>query len=176
MKDTIRVEFEMHQKMCSECKKSSSEYYELKLQVRFVFFEEEKELEGIKDEVFNLIENNYSGINKFEEVDGGFDFFFRDSSYMAKLSNVFNNKYLCEEKRSKKIVGRDFLRSKDIWRYTLLVKIINLNRKDKVLVKGKEYRIENFNKKDMVLRDVNDNSKEVLSYLIVKDYIEKINE
>jgi NMD protein affecting ribosome stability and mRNA decay len=174
MKDVIRVEFEMQQKMCSKCKKTSSEYYELKLQIRFVFYSIE-ELDSIKKEVFELISSNYNNINKFEEVDEGFDFFFRDSSELNKLSHLFNDKYFCEEKRSKKIVGRDFLKSKDIWRYTLLIKIINLKRGDRIYIKGKEYKIENFNKKSMVLRDIENASKKVLSYSIVKDYIEKVN-
>ena len=39
MKDKINVEFVMEQRMCSACKKSGSEYYELKLQLRLFGFQ-----------------------------------------------------------------------------------------------------------------------------------------
>jgi NMD protein affecting ribosome stability and mRNA decay len=176
MKDKLRVELEMNQKMCSDCKKTSSEYYEFKLQLRFVFFNLEK-LNIIKEEIFDLINNNFNTINKFEDKEEkGFNFYFRNLSQINKTSNLLNKRYFCEEKRSKKIVGRNFLISKDIWRHTLLIKIINLNRRDQILVKGEKYIIENISKKTLVLRNMEDNSKKVINYLIFKDYIEKIND
>jgi NMD protein affecting ribosome stability and mRNA decay len=168
MKDEIRVEFNMEQKMCSDCKKSSSEYYELKLQLRFNYF---NNVDNIKKEIFNLIINKFNKINKFEEINNGFDFYFRDHGEMNKIAHLFNKRYFIEEKRSRKIIGHDFLKTKDIWRYTQLISIINLNIEDIISIKGENYYVKAFNKNDLVLRKLDTGAKKVVSYSIVKDYL-----
>lgn len=175
MKDLIRIELEMEQKTCGRCKKISSEYHELKLQIRFTFFNKEL-LEEKREETINLVNNNFIGINKIEELDYGYDIFFASKGIMNKVSTTFKKKYLCEEVRTKKIVGRDSLTMKDIWRHVLLINIINLKKNDNVLIKGKKYYIKALNKNDLVLRGLETGEKKVITYSIAKDYISKIEE
>ena len=169
IKDTIHIEIEMEQQMSSRTKKSGEEYYELKFQLRLKYF---KDVEKEKKKLFSIVTSQFDGINKFEEVDDGFDFYFRDLTQLNRVSRYFQKYYYCEEKRSKKIVGRNFLESKDIWRHTLLISILNFKVGDHVLIKGEEYYIKAFNKKEMILRHVEDGSKKAVTYSIVKDYFE----
>jgi len=173
MKDKIHIDFLMEQQMCKTCKKTSSEYYELKLQIRFTYF---NDLDTIKDSVKSTIYKNLDGINKEEELDNGFDFYFRSVGVKNKILKIFNKKYFVDETITKKIVGHNFLESKDVWRYTQLINIINLKNNDKVSVKGEDYYIKAFNKKDLVLRHLKTGAKKVVSYNISKDYISKIEE
>lgn len=172
MKDKIKVKFEMEQQMCSTCKKTSSEYYELKLQIRFTYF---KDIEKIKDEIRELIFKHLEGINKEEELDNGFDIYFRSQGMKNKILKVFSRRYFVDETITKKIVGHNFLESKDIWRYTQLINVINLKTQDKVSIKGEDYYIKAFNKKYLVLRHLKNGSKKVISYSISKDYITKLD-
>lgn len=171
MKDNIHIEFLMEQKMCTNCKKSSNEYYELKVQIRFFYFENKDE---IIDEIRTLLYKNFDTFNKEEETEGGLDFYFRYKGEKNKIPKLFNKRYLIEEKNTKTIVGRNFLESVDIWRYTQLINVINLRPGDKVAIKGEEYYIKALNKKDLVLRGLKSGSKKVVSYHLVKDYLQVI--
>lgn len=173
MKDQIRIEFPLEQKMCINCKKNSPEYYQLKLQIRFIFF---KNLDVIKKEILELINNYFKKINKYIELENGFDIFFQNKEDITKIIKLFQKKYLCEEIKSKKIVGRDFLTMKDIWRYVLLINIINLKKGDKISIKGKEYYIKTLNNNDLILRGILKGEKKVISYSIAKNYLKLLEE
>lgn len=168
MKDQLRIEFPLEQKMCMSCKKNSPEYHELKLQMRFVFF---NDLNIIKKETLKIIETNFKKINKFIELENGFDIFFPNKGDINKITRLFQRKYLCEEVKSKKIVGRDSLTMKDIWRHVLLINIINLSKGDKISIKGEDYYIKALNNNDLVLRGIIKGEKKVISYSIAKDYL-----
>lgn len=199
IKDSIRVEFEMEQQMSPQAKRFSDEYYELKLQLRFSYFSDEElhndimkekrdkfgnivvdgnnrpvmiKQKAIMNKFAKLVEKEFSGINKVEELAKGYDFFFGSLGEMGKISRYFNKYFLVESKHSKKIVGKDFLKFKDIWRHTLLINILNLEVGDKVRIKGTEYYIKAFNKKELVLREWESGAKEVVTYAKIKDYFE----
>lgn len=168
MIDKIRVKFDMEQVMSSNSKKSSEQYYELKLQVRFKFFDN---IEDITSKINKYVISKLDGINKIEESINGFDIFFQSHGVKNKILSLFNRYFLCEYKFSKKIVGKDFLATKDIWRYTLLINILNLESGDKISLKGEEYYIRALNKNDLVLRKCDNGYKKVVSYNIVSDYL-----
>ncbi len=172
MEDTIHVEMELEQKMCNICKKTDSDYYELKLQIRFLYFLE-SEIEIIQEDILEILSKNLDNINKIEYVNTGIDLFLNSIGDRNKVSSLLRKKYFFESKISKKIVGKDFLRSCDIWRYTQLVKIINLKIGDVVELKGEQYTIKGFNNSDIILVSMKNKSKKIFSYQIIKDYLHK---
>lgn len=167
--DSIRIEIVMEQRMCNDCKKSSTEYFELLSQIRMVYFEDVYE---IKKKIFNLFENNFEKINKIEEVSNGFDIYFRYSGEMNKVSKLLEKYYLIDEIRSKKLVGKNNLKSVDVFRYFQSITLINIEKNDKILLKGEEYYIKAINNNtELVLLDCVTGSKKMITYSIVKDYI-----
>ena len=128
----------------------------------------------IKDSVRALVEKNFGKVNKLEELDNGFEFYFRNNGDRNKISNLFKRQFFTEEKLSKKIVGADSLATKDIWRYTQLIKIIDCDLGDKISVKGQEFWIKALNGRDLVLRQVIDGSKKVYSHRFRSDYFSVI--
>lgn len=168
MKDRFRVEIEMEQKMSATSKKSSSEYYELLLQIRFIYFEDVSE---VKADVFNKITKGLNSINKVEEKSNGFDFYLRNHSDMSKIPSLLIKDYLLEEKRSAKLIGRDQLASKDKYRYTQSIIIINLKKGMRILLKGEEFNIKGINGNELVLTQASDGRKKVISYSMAKDYL-----
>lgn len=169
--DNIHIEFEMEQELSPECKKISTEYYELLLQVRFTYY---KDYKKIKQEIAKKIYKNFNTINKVTEFDDSIDIYFRDKNEINKITKIFTESYFCDIKRSKKIVGRNFLEFKDIWRHTLSVNIINLKSGNKISVKGKEYTIKGIKGKELSIIEEITGSKKIFNYNIVKDYINLI--
>jgi NMD protein affecting ribosome stability and mRNA decay len=180
MNEEFRIELEMEQRMCKACRKSNSEYYEMVLHLRYKFFEMAyKGLEGeeaillVKEECMKVL-NEFNSINKLEEVDNGFDVYFKDHGQMNKLLTLFGRRFkVLVEKRTNKIMGRDNLTSKDLFRHFQSLILINLNKGDLVQIKGEEYKIKAINKGGqlVVLKEEN-GAKKIVSYEMIQDYFQ----
>lgn len=169
MKFKINKKIEMLQQMCVSCKKNSEEYYELELTLRNKYFNRED---------FNKIINKFldktDKINKIEEIEHGINIFFSDFSKINKVISYFKKSYFCDIKKSKKIVGRNFLESIDKYRYFLNITLINLKKEDIINYKGIKYKVRTVERNKINLLNLEDNSKHLLSYTIIKDYFYKI--
>lgn len=171
MKDSIRLEINMEQRMCNDCKKSSTEYYELLSQVRVLYFEDMYE---IKKKIFSLFES-FNSINKIEEVSNGFDIYFRYHGEMNKVYRMLLKGFLIDEIRSKKLVGKNQLKSVDIYRYYQSITLVNIEKNDKISLKGDEYYIRAINNNsELILLNCVSGAKKMITYSIVKDYIKLI--
>ena len=169
IKDSIRLEIEMEQRMCNDCRKSSTEYYELLSQIRVIYFDDIYE---IKKKIFDLFEKNFVSINKVEEISNGFDVYFRNHGEMNKVSKMLLNKFLIDEIRSKKLVGKNNLKSVDVFRYYQSITLVNIEKNDKILLKGEEFFVKAINNNsEFVLLDCVTGAKKMITYSIVKDYI-----
>lgn len=171
MKDVFRIEYDMEQKMCTICKKSSSEYWNLQTQIRFKYYTDVIE---IKKLIHDRLDKTFNSINKLEEIDNGFDIYFRTYSEMNKISSLFSD-FLTIEKRSKKLMGRDKLASKDLYRYYQSVTLINIKVGDRVKIKGINYYIKAINRGGvLILINEELGSKDSFTYSIIEDYFELI--
>ena len=168
IRDVVRIEIEMDQKMIPELKKSSSEYYELKVQLRFERFED---IDVLKKNVLSYLEKQNLDINKVEELKNGFDIYFRNHSSMNTLSHYFSKRFLVYEKRSKKLVGRDNLISKDKYRYFQSLRIVRIVKGEQVKVKGKLYEVVHVKGNDLVLKVLETGQKKTFTYSVIKDYL-----
>jgi NMD protein affecting ribosome stability and mRNA decay len=173
MKEEIRVEIEMEQKMCSFCKKSSSEYYEMLVHLRLKYF---RDVDVVKKKMLSKFLNDEKikkYINKIDEVPNGYNIYFSSYGIMNKISDLFIKNYLCDEKRSKKLVGRDNLKSKDKYRHFLSLSLVNIKKGDIIRIKGIEYELKALNNnKIMILINSENGSKNQESYGIIKDYLQ----
>ena len=164
----FRIETELPQSQCSKCSKTSSEYYELVLQLRFLYTNEDDQ---VKQDVLDYVLSKTELVNKVEEVDSGFDLYIGDSSQGGKISSEIKKRYFVEEKKSKTLVGFDFLRYKRNYKFTHNLTIINLKEGDKLSFKGDEYVIENLSNKDGLTLKEKSGRKRTLSFSKIKDYI-----
>ena len=63
MIDEFRIELNMEQVLCNTCKKINPEYYEMKLQLKFKYFDNILEL---KEQCMKILMDNFTTINKIE--------------------------------------------------------------------------------------------------------------
>lgn len=172
MIDEFKIEYNMGQTLCGTCKKINPEYFEMKLQIRFRYFED---VTKIKEEVMNLLMKNFDTINKIDEIETGYEVFFRDHGQMNKLAQLFSRRWVILEKRTAKIMGKDQLTSKDLFRHTQNITLINVGTKDIIRVKGEEYWVKAINSGDaLVLRRTDNGGKKVMSYKMIEDYFQMV--
>ena len=100
---------------------------------------------------FKKLLKDFDSVNKLEELDNGFDIYFRSYGEMGKISRIFTKYFLCDEKRSKTLVGRDQLISKDKYRYFMSIHLINLEKGDKIAIKGEEFTIKAINNNTLII-------------------------
>ena len=181
MKLKIPVEIEMEQKMSDRAKKFNKEYWVLEVQLRFLFFDEIRknnfdEFEKFKEKILDdltFLKDKINNIKK-NKISGGINVYFSSFDVIKKISKKYSSKYFCEVKHSKKIMGKDNLKSKDLYRHYLLINIINLNKNDLVKIKGIDYKINSIDKKVLYLRELENGRKAKFSYNLIKDYLVKL--
>jgi NMD protein affecting ribosome stability and mRNA decay len=167
MKDILHIEIEMPQQMSGDAKKTSEEYHQLKIQFRFLYFADN---DSIKEEVLELVKKEFPKINKFEELDNGFDLYFRYHRDSSKVYSYLAKRYFCIQELNKKVVGKDFLKGVDIYRYTQIIQIMDIRKGRKVFYAGNEYMIEEIHNKNLVMRNIEDGTKQNLPYQAMADY------
>ena len=168
MEGMFRMEVLIEQRMCSSCIRSSSEYYEMKLHLRFKFF---NDVQSTKKKVLRLMQDKFDTINKVEEIDNGFDIYFRYHTRMSDILSLFKREYIVSERRSRKLVGYDKLTSKNVYKYFQSLTLVGITCGDEIELKGIEYVVKAVNKDGkLVLLSEDGNTKKVVSYSVVEDY------
>lgn len=146
--------------LCDNCQKiRGGSYYTAILQLRVR-----------KDQDFNLINEVLNEIQKYTEKlfdkdprhfisevkdqKYGVDLYLSTNEIMNYLISFLNNKYHFLLKRSKKLVGRDNQKGKNIYRIKTLLKFLPINKGDIILIdKGKKFVIDTILKNKIILKD-----------------------
>ena len=168
MKIVVPIKIELKQKMSEEAKKIDDNSYILKLNLRFKYFDKINKV--FKKKVLDEMNSLKPHINKIEELDEGYNVYFSSIKILENISKTYKKKYFVDEIRSKKIMGRDKQKSKDLYRHFLSITILNLKRKQKIRIKGEVFELRDFRKKTLYLVDENGSRKSFL-FSKIKDYI-----
>ncbi|MCH8519633.1 MAG: hypothetical protein LAT82_02665 [Nanoarchaeota archaeon] len=115
-------------------------------------------------------------INKIEDNEDGFDIYLANINDIHKLKRVINEHFFCMFTHSKKIMGRNKLKSKDLFRHSLLAAIYDLRTKDKVQIKGIKYTIKSIQKQYITVINNENKEKHTFHFHIIKDYLFKLEE
>ena len=81
------------------------------------------------------------------------DLMLSTNEIMNKIVSVLKGKYNFIMKRSKKTVGRDSQRGKDLYRLKTLIKFLPVKKGDLISFQDEEYRVEQVAKNKVMLRD-----------------------
>jgi len=103
-------------------------------------------------------------ITKIEDQRYGVDLYLSTNELMNHIIKFLKNDYEFLLKRTKKLIGRDIQKGKNIYRLKSLIKFLSINKNNVILIENRKYKIENISKKKIILRDLEDGKK------VLKDY------
>ena len=126
---------------------------------------------SIKD----VIERMNILINKVDEqVGDGFDLYLANLNDIHKIKRYLSRGYFALYTHSKKIMGHNFLKSRDLYRHSLLISIYDLNSNDTIRVKGEEYVIKSIDKQNLNVVHKETSIKKRFHFSTIKEYLVKI--
>jgi len=127
-------------------------------------------LDEVNDYVENLFEKNHKQyISKIENQKFGVDLYLSTNELMNYLIKFLKSKYYFLLKRTKKLVGRDSQKGRNLYRLKALIKFLPVRIKDVIFIGDQNYYVENITKNKVILRGEN-NTK------LIKDYTYFFNE
>ncbi len=113
-------------------------------------------------------------INKVDEVEGGFDMYLGNLNDIHKIKRYLSRGYFAIYTHSKKIMGHNFLKTKDLYRHAMLIAIYNLKPNDVVKIKGEKYMIKSIDKQNLNVVHTTNSDKTRFHFNLIKDYLSKV--
>jgi RIO kinase 1 len=126
-----------------------------------------QEVNSFVGNMFKKDHRQYISIIKDQKY--GVDFYLSTNEIMNHIIKFLQSKYHFLLKRTKKLVGRDTQKGKNLYRLKTLIKFLPVNTNDVILIDNEELIIESITKSKVILRDSN-NAK------LIKDYSYFFNE
>ncbi|MFO7619353.1 MAG: NMD3-related protein [Thermoplasmata archaeon] len=161
----IRVRFQK----CQSCSRQSGDYYEAIIQLRLDGLnakDAEKEL-AIENEVVFKMVDEHSGsdenafITKYSPVKGGMDFYMGSAALARAIANKFRNRFGATINESPSLFGMKD--GRDIYRYSILVRLPGFREGDVVALAGKLYSVESGDGKMLALKSARNGQIERVS-------------
>jgi nonsense-mediated mRNA decay protein 3 len=125
------------------------------------------EINRFTEEIFEKNHKHY--ISKIEDQKYGVDLYLSSNELMNYIIKFLKSKYFFILKRTKKMVGRDSQKGKNLYRFKALIKLLPVGIKDLIIIEDQNYRVENITKNKVILRSEN-NAK------LIKDFTYFFNE
>ena len=91
-------------------------------------------------------------ISKIEDQKFGVDLYLSTNELMNHIINFLKRNYHFLLKRSKKLVGRDSQKGRNLYRLKSLIKFLPINKNDIILIDNRKYNVENLSKNKVLLR------------------------
>jgi len=102
-------------------------------------------------------------ITKIVDQKNGVDLYLSTNELMNHIISLLRGNYHFILTRSKKLVGRDTQRGKNLYRLKTLIKFLPIYKNDLILIGNKKYFVESITKNKTILRDEN-------GAKLIKDY------
>lgn len=175
------VKINLNYELCKNCSNLIGGTYflsiiQLRVKDEAQFNVIKRALDDIHEFVEKLFEkDNKQYISKIEDQKNGVDLFLSTNELMNHIISHLKTKFYFVLKRSKKLMGRDIQRSKNLYRLKTLIKFLPIEKKDRILIDNSEYIVENITKNKIILRSENSNKliKDFSYFFDEKSYIKK---
>ena len=125
------------------------------------------ELHEFVEKSFQKDEKNY--ISKMEDEKNGVDLYLSSNEMMNHIISYLRGKYHFLLKRSKRLIGRDIQRGRNLYRLKNLVKFLPIEKRDVIKINDEEYQVENITKNRVILKNETGSK-------LIKDYSYFFNE
>ena len=161
--------------LCKNCSNLRGGTYFLSIiQLRVKDEEQYGLIKEVLDEINEYVENLFKKdqkqyISKILNQKYGVDLYLSTNELMNYLIKFLKSRHNFLLKRSKKLVGRDSQKGKNLYRLKTLIKFLPVGNKDIIFIGDQDYSVENITKNKVILRGEN-NTK------LIKDYSFFFNE
>jgi NMD protein affecting ribosome stability and mRNA decay len=161
IKHTEEMKINIDYELCDNCQKlMSGENYSSIIQIRV---KSEKEFNLIKDilnqiqyfveDIFKKDPKHY--ISKMVDQKYGVDLYLSTNELMNYIISFLKGKYPFLLKRSKKLVGRDSQKGKNIYRLKALIKFLPFDKNEILLINNTKFKVETILKNKVILKNQN---------------------
>ncbi|MFX1530839.1 MAG: NMD3-related protein [Promethearchaeota archaeon] len=163
------IKVNLNNMLCRNCSNLRGGTYFISIIQLRVKDESQLELvEAILNEINNFVNNIFDKdqrqyISKIEDQKYGVDLYLSTNELMNQIIKFLKAKYHFLLKRSKKLVGRDNQKGKNLYRLKAMIKFLPVATNDIILIDNQEFIVENITKNKIILKSKN-NSK------FTKDY------
>ncbi|MFX1418649.1 MAG: NMD3-related protein [Promethearchaeota archaeon] len=175
IKHEQKIKINLNYMLCKNCSNlRGGTYYLSIIQLRVKQEEQFNLIKKVIDELNNYVEglfeqNPKQYISKIEDQKYGVDLYLSTIELMNYLIKFLKSNYYFLLKRTKKLVGRDKQKGKNLYRFKTLIKFLPVSINDVILVNNQNFSVENITKNKVILRSEN-NTK------LIKDYSYFFNE
>jgi NMD protein affecting ribosome stability and mRNA decay len=117
-----------------------------------------KFLESVINDLTNLVEKLFEKdekqyISNIVKQKNGFDLYLSTNELLNHIISYMKANYRFGLKRTKKLVGRDHQRGKNIYRLKAVMRFLPFNKGDYININDESYYVEQIKKKSVILRD-----------------------
>lgn len=175
------VKIILNHSLCSNCSNiRSGTYFVSILQLRVndenqseFILEVLEEIENFTDNIFKQDQRQY--ISRVEEQRYGMDLYLSTNELMNHIIKYLKSRYHFLMRRTKKLVGRDNQKGKNLYRLKTLVKFLPFSLNDKIVINNVEYYVESITKSKIILKNkTNDKLIKDYSYFLNGKEFQKI--
>ncbi|MFX1488011.1 MAG: RIO1 family regulatory kinase/ATPase [Promethearchaeota archaeon] len=163
------VKLKINYMLCKNCSNlRSGTYYTSVLQLRVKDVNQLYKIPVIIQEVNSFVESLFKKdhrqyISIIKDQKYGVDLYLSTNEIMNRVIKFLQTKYHFLLKRTKKLVGRDTQKGKNLYRLKSLIKLLPVSPNDVILINNEEYIIESITKSKVILRSSN-NTKLIKEY------------
>lgn len=141
---------------CPTCNKVTGSYYEAIIQMRTFGTNYSSIIDEAMDRIDPFIINmenrsNDSFLSKIVRLPEGLDLYIGKKNDAVKMTKFLHENFFSEIKTTKKLAGRR--EGEDFYRYTFLVRLLNLSRGTVIHHEGREYLLEQISPNSLTLID-----------------------
>jgi len=169
LKHQETININLNYLLCKNCSNiRGGTYYisiiQLRLKDETQFNLIDKVLNEINKYVENLFEKDQKHyITKIEDQKFGIDLYLSSNELMNYIINLLRVKYYFIIKRTKKLIGRDIQKGKNLYRLKTLIKFLPIQKNDTIIIEKEEFLVEKITKNKVFLRNKM-NSKLIKNY------------
>ena len=148
----------VHYELCKNCSNlRGGTFFTSILQLR-VDEDRLKFLESVINELTNLVEKLFERdekqyISNIIKQKNGFDLYLSTNELLNHIISYMKTNYHFGLKRTKKLVGRDHQRGKNIYRLKAVIRFLPFNKGDYININNEVFYVEQITKKSVILRD-----------------------
>jgi nonsense-mediated mRNA decay protein 3 len=155
----VRIDYEL----CKNCSNLRGGMHFLSiLQIRVSDPFHRNIVENVVDETYAYAEKIFQKddrqyISKLVEHKNGVDLLLSTNELITHVVSYLKSKYYFELKRTKKLVGRDVQKGRNIYRLKNLIRLLPFKKNDTIMIDDDLFHIESISKNKVILRDQSDN-------------------